>query len=435
MPNITDQPAKPDPYALWRNPNYRHYAGSWFLITFSRRVEFAGISVYLAKTYSPSGAALGLAMMALVQAIPIILLAIPAGQLADRFNRHRVMAISFSLGIVSSAGILATILLGGAVEWIYLMLALTAVGWAIGGPSRQAMLVQLIPTELFSTGVAWNSSVFYIAIVTGPIVGGGLMKAFEYMGPWASMAPLFGVVVFCRIVAIAAIFRMRYRPAPHAEPSLSWTNVMAGVRYVWATKLILATITLDLFAVLLGGATYLVPLYAMNILHVGPLGFGILQAADAIGAICMAVVLAHRPPLRRAGVTLLWAVAGFGAATIVFGLSQWFWLSLAMMFLIGALDNISVVVRHTLVQMLTPDEMRGRVSAVNGVFITASNDLGGLESGLTAWLFGPVVSVVAGGVGTIFVVLAAMAVWPQILKIGSLAEIRPAAEEEPDRDV
>lgn len=435
MPNITDQPAKPDPYALWRNPNYRHYAGSWFLITFSRHVEFAGISVYLAKTYSPSGAALGLAMMALVQAIPIILLAIPAGQLADRFNRHRVMAISFSLGIVSSAGILATILLGGAVEWIYLMLALTAVGWAIGGPSRQAMLVQLIPTELFSTGVAWNSSVFYIAIVTGPIVGGGLMKAFEYMGPWASMAPLFGVVVFCRIVAIAAIFRMRYCPAPHAEPSLSWTNVMAGVRYVWATKLILATITLDLFAVLLGGATYLVPLYAMNILHVGPLGFGILQAADAIGAICMAVVLAHRPPLRRAGVTLLWAVAGFGAATIVFGLSQWFWLSLAMMFLIGALDNISVVVRHTLVQMLTPDEMRGRVSAVNGVFITASNDLGGLESGLTAWLFGPVVSVVAGGVGTIFVVLAAMAVWPQILKIGSLAEIRPAAEEEPDRDV
>ena len=297
------------------------------------------------------------------------------------------------------------------------------------------MLVQLIPTELFSTGVAWNSSVFYIAIVTGPIVGGGLMFTFAFMGPWTSMAPLFGVVVFCRIVASAAIFTMHYRPATHAEPSLSWRNLMAGVRYVWATKLILATITLDLFAVLLGGATYLVPLFAMKILHVGPLGFGILQAADAIGAICMAVVLAHRPPLRRAGVTLLWAVAGFGAATIVFGLSQSFWLSLAMMFLIGALDNVSVVVRHTLVQMLTPDEMRGRVSAVNGVFITASNDLGGLESGLTGWLLGPVVSVVAGGVGAILVVLAAMAIWPQILKIGSLAEIRPAAGEEPDRDV
>ncbi len=435
MPDITAQPAKPDPYALWRNPNYRQYAGSWFFITFSRRIEFAGISIYLAKTYSTSEASLGLAIMALAQAIPIILLAIPAGQLADRFNRHRVMAISFSLGIVSSSGLLATILLGGAITWIYLMLVLAAVGWALGGPSRQAMLARLIPTELFSIGVAWNSTVFYIATVTGPIVGGGLMAAFAYLGPWMSMAPLFGVVVCCRIVAIAAISTMRYRPETHAQSLLSWRSVLAGIRFVWKTKLILATITLDLFAVLLGGATYLVPLFAMKILHVGPLGFGILQAADAIGAICMAVVLAHQPPLRRAGVTLLWAVTGFGAATIVFGLSQWFWLSLAMMFLIGALDNISVVVRHTLVQMLTPDEMRGRVSAVNGVFITASNDLGGLESGLTAWLFGPVVSVVAGGAGTILVVLAAMAIWPQILKIGSLAAIRPAAAEEPDRDV
>ena len=157
-----------------------------------------------------------------------------------------------------------------------------------------------------------------------------------------------------------------------------------------------------------------------DILHVGASGLGFLQSADAVGAVCMAVLLAHLPPLRRAGVTLLWAVAGFGVATIVFGLSQWFWLSLAMMFLVGALDNISVVVRHTLVQMLTPDEMRGRVSAVNSVFIVASNDLGGLESGLTAWLFGPVISVVGGGVGTILVVLAAMRLWPQILSIGSL---------------
>ena len=155
-------------------------------------------------------------------------------------------------------------------------------------------------------------------------------------------------------------------------------------------------------------------------------GLGFLQSADAVGAICMAMLLTHLPPMRRAGVTLLWAVAGFGLATIIFGLSQWFWLSLVMMFLVGALDNISVVVRHTLVQMLTPDEMRGRVSAVNGVFIVASNDLGGLESGLTAWLFGPVISVVGGGVGTILVVLAAMRLWPQILSIGSLDAIRPA---------
>jgi MFS family permease len=431
-----------DPYALWRDASYRNYAASWFLITFSRRVEFAGIGLFMATTYAAREAALNMAIMALVQAIPVILLWIPAGQIADRFNRHRVMALWFSLGVVSAAGILATVLLHGAtpvensaIAWIYLMLVIANIGWALGGPSRQAMLAQMIPAELFSTGVAWNSSVFYTANVAGPLVGSGLIAAFSYLGSWTSMAPLFGLVLFCRVLSMAAILRIRYRPTSHAEPSLTWENVLAGIRFVWATKMILATITLDLFAVLLGGVTYLMPIYALQILHAGPVGFGILQAADMMGAICMAIVLAHRPPLRRAGVTLLWAVAGFGVATIVFGASQWFWLSLLMMFLIGALDNISVVVRHTLIQMQTPDEMRGRVSAVNGVFITSSNELGGLESGLTAWLFGPVISVVAGGVGTILVVLGAMWVWPQLLKIGSLASIRPAAIEEPDRDV
>ena len=206
---------------------------------------------------------------------------------------------------------------------------------------------------------------------------------------------------------------------------------MAGIRFVWHTKLILATITLDLFAVLLGGATYLLPIYAKDILHVGPRAWAFSSRPTPWARSAWPCCWPTCRPLRRAGVTLLWAVAGFGVATIVFGLSQWFWLSLLMMFLVGALDNISVVVRHTLVQMLTPDEMRGRVSAVNGVFIVASNDLGGLESGLTAWLFGPVISVVGGGVGTILVVLAAMRLWPQILKIGSLDAIRPAAEEEP----
>jgi MFS family permease len=424
-----------DPYALWKNASYRNYAGSWFLITFSRRVEFAGIGLYMATTYAVREAALNMAIMALVQAIPVILLWIPAGQIADRFNRHRVMMLWFSLGVVSAAGILATVLLHGTIVWIYLMLVIANTGWALGGPSRQAMLPQMIPAELFSTGVAWNSSVFYIANVAGPLVGSGLIAAFAHLGPWTSMAPLFGLVLLCRVLSMAGILRIRYRPTSHAEPSLTWGNVLAGIRFVWATKTILATITLDLFAVLLGGVTYLMPIYALQILHAGPVGFGLLQAADMMGAICMAIVLAHRPPLRRAGVTLLWAVAGFGVATIIFGLSQWFWLSLLMMFLIGALDNISVVVRHTLVQMLTPDEMRGRVSAVNGVFITSSNELGGLESGLAAWFFGPVISVVAGGVGTILVVLGSIWVWPQLLKIGSLASIRPAAIEEPDRDV
>jgi len=427
MPDIT---AKPDPYALWKSANYRYYAGSWFLITFSRRIEFVAVSFYLVKLYGdPKQESLLLGILGLVQALPVMLLSIPGGQLADRFNRLRVMTLSFSLGILSAAGLVAVALfVGDATWWFYLLLAIGAVGWALGNPSRQAMLPSLISTELFPTGVAWNSSVFYIASVTGPIVGGAMVAMFD------TMAPAFTLVLLCRIAAIAAISRIRYHSAIHTEQSISWKSVVAGIQFVWNTPLILATITLDLFAVLLGGVTYLLPVYAA-MLGVGAIGYGVLMSADMVGAICMAVLLAHRPPLRRAGVTLLWAVAGFGAATIVFGLSQWFWLSLLMMFLIGALDNISVVVRHTLVQMLTPDEMRGRVSAVNSIFIVASNDLGGMESGFTARLFGPVASVVAGGVGTILVVLAAMRIWPQILKIGSLDAIQPAAMDEPDRDV
>jgi MFS family permease len=449
--------ATADPYALWKTPNYRNFAGSWFLITFSRRIEFFAIGYYLSKLYATEQASFAMAMLGLVLALPVILLAIPGGQLADRFSRHRVMLISFSLGIVSAAGLVAVALTNGPIWWYYVLMAVEAVGWALGNPSRQAMLANLVPPDLFSRGVAWNSTVFYAATVTGPVAGGALVWFFasstwgELVSAMAArtqpeaatwllwlsgnMAPAFILVLLCRIVAIASIARIKYVSVDRSGETVSLQTVVAGIRFVWRTQLILATLTLDLFAVLLGGAVYLLPIFAKDILHVGPLGLGALQAADAVGAICMAVVLAHRPPLRRAGVTLLWAVFGFGVATIVFGLSKWFWLSLLMMFTIGALDNISVVVRHTLVQMLTPDKMRGRVSAVNGIFIVASNELGGLESGLMAWCFSPVTSVVVGGVGTIIVVLAAVGIWPQLRKIGSLASIRPAAIEEPDREI
>jgi MFS family permease len=229
-------------------------------------------------------------------------------------------------------------------------------------------------------------------------------------------------------------------------------TLAAGFQFVWRSKLILAAITLDLFAVLLGGATYLLPVFAKDILDTTSLAVltnaiagwfgmagqasteavcvGLLRSSEAVGAVAMAVTLAHLPPMKRAGRTLLFAVAGFGAATAVFGFSHSLLLSAAMMFTIGAVDNISVVVRHTLVQMLTPDSMRGRVSAVNGIFIVASNDLGGFESGLTASLFGPVASVVGGGLAAIGVVCAASRLWPQVLTIGSLEDIQPIAEAE-----
>jgi MFS family permease len=428
-------PANHDPYAPWRSADYRNYSASWFLITFSRQVEFAAIGIYLSDKYDATQASFALGLMGLVQALPIMLLAIAGGHLADRFDRRAVTLLAYSLGVGSSAALLAMALLHGDIWWIYLLLGVGAVGWALGNPARQALLPQLIPKEIFPNAIAWISSVFQVARVTGPVIGGAIMGICKVrsLDMLSALAAPFALVLLCRLIAVVAIGLIRARRTTRGETSLSWESVMAGIRFVWHAKLILATVTLDLFAVLLGGAMYLVPVFAAHILLVGPLGCGFLLAADAIGAICMAVFLAHRPPMRRAGVTLLWAVAGFGVTTIIFGLSQWFWLSLAMLFLLGALDGISVVVRHTLVQMLTPDEMRGRVSAVNGVFIVASNDLGGLESGVTAGLFGqmfgpalgPVISVVGGGIGVILVVLGTIRLWPQVLKIGSLASIQP----------
>jgi MFS family permease len=423
---------KADPYAPWRIHDYRCYACSWFAMMFSKQIEKVAITIYFVSIFSTSDAPLALGVMGLVMALPVILLAIAAGQLADRFDRRLVVMISLALGTLSVVGLLIVVLLNASAPWIFLMLGLGAIGQAIGSPSRAALLPQLVPAEIFSNAVAWNSSVFSIASVTGPVVGGFVMHVSKAPNSsFENPAVALSVVLVCRVIALGAISLVRHRRSSRSEESMSWQSVVAGIRFVWRTKLILATITMDMFAVLLGGATYLLPIFAKEILHIDSIGLGFLFAADAIGAISMAVLLAHLPPLRRAGVTLLCAVAGYGAATIVFGLSQWFWLSLLMMFLVGALDNISVVVRHTLVQMLTPDEMRGRVSAVNGMFIVASNDIGGLESGLTAWLVGPVVSVVAGGVGTILVVLGAMRLWPQLLTLGSLDAIRPDPMEDP----
>src|ERR1700731_4879093 len=215
-------------------------------------------------------------------------------------------------------------------------------------------------------------------------------------------------------------------PIPRAKQVLkrveqsTWRSLVAGAKFVFSKKVILATITLDLFAVLLGGATALLPVFADQILHCGPVGLGWMRASPAIGAFAMALIVAYLPPMREAGKTLLWCVTGFGIATVVFGLSTALWLSLAMLFVAGALDSVSVIIRGSIVQLVTPDEMRGRVSSVNNIFIGTSNEFGALESGLTAALFGPVISVVGGGIGTILVVLAVAFGWPETRKIGAL---------------
>jgi MFS family permease len=284
---------------------------------------------------------------------------------------------------------------------------------------------QLVPTSVFANAVTWNSSVFETASMAGPAIGGFICGR--------SVTHAYVFTAICWSAAMVAIFFLPEKRLPGAssdgdakEPRgvPSFADLIAGVRFVWHSKLMLGAMTLDMFAVLLGGCTFLLPIFAQR-LGVGAVGFGWLRAAPSIGALTMAVVIAHTPPFQRAGRALLIAVAGFGCSTIVFGLSMNYGLSFAMLVIAGAFDNVSVVVRHTLVQLLTPDAMRGRVSAVNQVFIGSSNELGGLESGLTAAWFGPVGSVVAGGIGTILVVLGVASIWPQVRKLGSLKDIRP----------
>jgi MFS family permease len=411
---------KPDPYAAWRFRDFRLYAVSWFLLVFAREIETVAVGVHVYyHTLNP----LSLALVGLVRALPIIILAIAGGQLADRFNRRHVIVCTYSLSVVSAAGLAITAFLHGPVWWMYVFLGLGSVGYALGGASRSSILPQIVDADVFSNAITWNTSIFHIAAMTGPAVGGIIIG-------WEKTAlAAFLCIMFLRFISLVGVAFIRNRPQSGPMEAVSWETVLAGIRFVWKSKLILATISLDLFAVLLGGFTYLLPMFVRDILHVEEACVGYLRATEAVGAVCMAMMIAHAPPMKRAGATMLWAVSGFGAATIVFGLSRWYLLSMLMMFFIGALDNISVVVRHTVVQMLTPDYMRGRVSAVNNIFITASNDIGGVESGATTWLFGSAVaSVVFGGVGTIFVVIASALTWPQILKIGSLQDIRPAGE-------
>jgi len=406
-----------DPYVVWRIGSFRYFATSWFLMVFAKLVETVAVGMHI---YRRTGDALSLGLIGLVQALPVILLAIPGGQIADRWNRRRVLMVTIALSAAVSVGLTLAVAHDLRVRWFYLLLGIGAIAQAVGSPARAALLPQIVPRRVFTNAVAWNSTVFHAASMTGPAVGGIIVDT-----PLGATAA-FALAAGCRVLSLAAMARVRSAPHAGSGESVSWQSLLAGIRFVWQTRLILAAITLDLFAVLLGGAAYLLPVFADDILGVGARGLGLLRSAEAVGAVAMGVLVAHLPPMRRAGRTLLWAVAGFGAATIGLGLSRWFWLSLAMMFLIGALDNVSVVVRHTLVQMLTPDWMRGRVSAVNSIFIVASNDLGGMESGIAARLFGPVVSVVAGGVGAILVVLGAARKWPEILSVGPLADIRPA---------
>ncbi len=423
MASTSLEPAeRTDPYAALRVTDFRRFLAGHLLSVFSVTMQTAVVGWQL---YELTNSKMALGMVGLVQVLPMFLLTLPAGHAADVYDRRKLLMAATTLGVLTSCGLMYCSWQRAPVWLIYAFLFLSGVARAFQGPARSSLMPQLVPPEIFASAVSWLISGFELSAMLGPALG-GLVIAFLGGATPAYAFGIFGSAFYFVMLATLTprayvAERQTQKPTQNKDDELEgWAKVVAGFHYVWNTPLLLAGMTLDLFAVLLGGAVALLPVYARDILHVGPQGLGLLQAAPSLGAVLMAFVSAHLPPFKQAGKVLLWAVAGFGAATIVFGLSRSFGLSLFMLFLTGAFDNISVVIRHTLATILVPDEMRGRVAAVNGMFINASNELGRFESGSVAALTTPVFSVVSGGIGTLVVVVLVAWRSAELRRFGSL---------------
>jgi MFS family permease len=373
------------------------------------------------QVYSLTDSALDLGFVGLAQFLPSFVLVLVVGQVADRFDRRRVLQACMAAEALAALG-LAGGSYTGVIEtpMIFALVVVIGAARAFQMPAMQALLPALVPRALLSRAIAVNASAGQAAIIAGPALGGLIYAA----GPtivYATAAALF-------LVTGAAVFLIRFREPPPAPGKVSLDSVLAGIRFIRSRPAVLGAISLDLFAVLLGGATALLPIYARDILHAGPWALGLLRSSTAVGALVMALWLMRHPIGRNAGRTMFIAVAVFGLATLVFGLSRWFTVSLVALAVLGAADMISVVVRQSLVQLQTPDPMRGRVSAVNALFIGTSNQLGEFESGVTAAWFGAVPSVVIGGVGTLLVVLLWMRLFPELARIDRLHDPRNSPE-------
>ncbi len=427
------KPGNHDAYAALRVRNYQLFMAGWLPASIGLQMQSTALAW---EVYEKTSDALALGLVGVARALPTIALALPAGQIVDLLDRRRVL-IATQIGFALASGLLVL----GSISWqrdwlgdsslalwiMYALIALTGCARLFNGPSRSSLLPEILPGgasgPTFVNAITWNSFVFHLAAMVGPLLAGVLIAIMQ-----AAWPVYLACGAGCAVFAITAQHIRPFESHLTAQGSI-WgaiqprnllPGILEGVTHMWRERVVLGAITLDLAAVLLGGATALMPIFARDILHVGPVGLGALRAAPYAGALLMALLLAHLPPFRRAGRALLLSVAGFGACTIVFGFSENLWLSLAMLAALGALDNISVVIRHVLVSVRTPDRLRGRVNAVNMVFIESSNELGGFESGLVAKFFGPVFSAVSGGVGTLLVVMAIAIGMKDLRRLGRL---------------
>ena len=407
------QVSKHDPYAALRYRDFR-------LLTIGRVIaslgeQMLGVAVGW-ELYERTGSTFALGLVGLVQVLPVIALSLWAGHAADRYNRKLVVLISQLLLAVSSLGLAYLSLTQGSLLLVYICLLLIGLGRAFNTPAALALLPQTVPQEVYSNAATWSSSAWQFSAVFGPALGGWMIYAFN------GAAEVYLVDAIAALIFVAMLAFITGKRVDKSSEAFTFKAMMGGFQFIRQNKVILAAVTLDMFAVLFGGVVALLPVFAKDILHVGSEGLGWMRAAPSIGAMTMVLIITHLPPFKRAGRALLWAVIGFGIATIVFGVSRLFLLSMVALIVLGAMDNISVVIRMTLLVTRTPEEMRGRVSAVNNVFIGMSNELGAFESGVAAAVFGPIWAVILGGIGTILVVLGVARKWPEVQQMGALNE-------------
>jgi MFS family permease len=407
-------PTRHDPYAALRIPNFRWFVTSLLVMTVATQIRAVVVAWQI---YELTRDPLSLGLIGLAEAVPFIGFALFAGHVADRVNRLRISLMAMVVLLLCSLALLGFslrpgIITAGRVWPFYVVIFVSGIARSFLQPARSALGAELVPRELYPNAVTWRSSAWQLAEVVGPAIG-GLVYGF------VSASAAYGVDAALMSVGVLSLARMRHSPKLAEASGESFPESLAtGLRFVRRQPVVLGALTLDLFSVLFGGAVALLPVFAAEILFVGPEGLGILRASPAVGAVLMSLVLAHRPPLRRAGRTLLVSVALFGLCMIGFGLSRNFLLSTALLGLSGMVDTVSVVVRSTLVQVLTPDHLLGRVASVNAIFIGSSNELGAFESGTAARLIGTVPAVVLGGLATLVVVAVTA------IKVPSLRRLR-----------
>lgn len=414
------EPRQPGANSAFQSRSFRNYQIARFLVILGAEAQSFAVALQI---YKLTHSALLLGSTGLALFLPSILFVLPAGHVADRFSRKRVILACYSLQTLCSAALFFISFRGvHSVVLIYVLLFFIGVGRAFSGPAASAILPQLVPKENFVNAMTWGSAVFQTANISGPALG-GLLYAVKLPGAASRLdeAPLVYLMTLVMLLSfLALVSTIQPRKEALEKKAFSLEAMLVGLRYVRDARLLLGSISLDMFAVLLGGAVSLMPIFALDILHVGERGLGILRAAPAVGALCISFLLARYPIKRNAGKLMLVCVAIFGAATVAFGLSKSVPFSLLMLVIIGATDNVSVIVRSSILQLGTPPQMRGRVSAVNAIFLGTSNEFGEFESGLTASWFGAVRAVVIGGVGSMMVTGLWAVFFPRLRQVNTL---------------